>query len=64
VGFEPTTPGLKVSISSTELAAQRYQEPPAGVGNGPELDKANADDLPRKQKPARGRPSCCMRCDD
>ncbi len=60
-GFKPSTPGPKVSISSTELAAQRYQEPPAGVRNGLEVDKANAEHLPTKQEAACRRPSPCMR---
>jgi hypothetical protein len=61
-GFKPSTPEPKVSISSTELAAQRYQEPPADVRNGLEVDKANADDLPQKQETAYRRPLPCMRC--
>ena len=57
MGFEPTTPGLKVRDPSAELAAQRDQAPRAGVGDGETVDQPSPDDLPTKQAAARGRPS-------
>ena len=63
VGFEPTTPGLKVRDPSAELAAQRDQGPRAAIRDGVAVDQANPDDLPGKQGLARGRPlTTYVRC--
>ena len=63
VGFEPTTPGLRVRDPSAELAAQRDQGPRAGMGDGETVDQASPDDLPQKQEAALRRPSLRMCCD-
>jgi len=63
VGFELTTPGLRVRDPSAELAARRDQGPRAGMRNGLALDQASPDDLPEKQGLAHRRPlATYVRC--
>ena len=47
VGFEPTTPGLKVRGPSAESATQA---PPAGIRARVPIDEASPDNLPEKQE--------------
>ena len=64
VGFEPTTPGLKVPGPSAELAVRQDQGPRAGMRNGLALDQASPEHLPEKQEAAHGRPlATYVRCD-
>ena len=64
MGFEPTTPGLKVRDPSAELAARRDQGPRAGMRDGETVEQASPDHLPEKQGLARGRPlATYVRCD-
>jgi hypothetical protein len=60
VGFEPTTPGLKVRDPFDEPAIQAAS---GGIGDGVPVQEAGLDHLPQKQKAAPWRPSPCMRCD-
>ena len=47
MGFEPTTPGLKVRDPSDEPGTQA---PPAGIRARVPIDEASLDDLPEKQE--------------
>ena len=59
MGFEPTTPGLKVRDPSDEPGTQA---PAAPIRACLPVGEASSDDLPRKQKAALLRPSLRMRC--
>jgi len=53
VGFEPTTPGLKVRDPSDEPGTQA---PAAGIRARVPIDEASPDDLPEKQENIGRRP--------
>ena len=50
VGFEPTTPGLRVRSSMAEPATQGHEGRAAGVRDSVVLGQASPDNLPRKQE--------------
>ena len=60
VGFEPTTPGLKVRGPCAEPLTQF---PPAATRTRVRIDEASPDDLPEKQEAAPWRPPLRIRCD-